>query len=191
MLRVVNDLPIAGDVARSPPAAIRDDFSRILEGGRPEKLGPLLHPDAVAAQRYWSWQLMQQLDVMRVFPMLFSLTCLVMFSMPIGIAYHLGLDEDVRYWGDGPMCGTALWLPWIFILAFYVHDRLQRPHKDTWIAANMIGFKQARQFALQRFCQGFPMIATLPLTSGGWKTLGKLPSRCTWTACNRRRHRTT
>mmetsp|Transcript_45917 Transcript_45917/g.147544 ORF Transcript_45917/g.147544 Transcript_45917/m.147544 type:complete len:312 (+) Transcript_45917:173-1108(+) len=138
MLWAVNDVAIAGDVARSPPAAIRDDFSRILEGGRPEKLGPLLHPDAAAAERCWSWQLMQQLDVMRAFPTLFSLTCLVMFSMPIGIAYHLGLDEDVRYWGDGPMCGTALWLPLIFILAFYVHDRLQRPHKATIVISLLV-----------------------------------------------------
>lgn len=71
-----------------------------------------------------------RIDLLRMFPSMFTLTCFMMFLVPTWIVARLGRDPDVQYW-IGSWCLLSLVLPFLFMGAYFVHARLRVPHKPT------------------------------------------------------------
>lgn len=130
------------------PAAIRENFSRILEG-MPERpsVPPALAVRPPEPPSFGSGLGMcgllpekpsadtAELSLLQMFPAMFFYGNAMLFLVPVCLTLHMSTDKDVRFWGPGLTCKLAYIIPAFFLFSFFTHAQLKRPHKGLVIAS--------------------------------------------------------
>lgn len=137
------------------PAAIRENFSRILEGVSPGvptavSVGAGGQPSLSTTPLFVGNEARQQMasslkdpyqpiNLLRfsMFPSVFTFAMFCIFMTPIWQMSHLGHDTTVRFW-VGRWCDMAMFLPIIFIATHLIHIEKRTPHKPAVLASIFI-----------------------------------------------------
>lgn len=75
-------------------------------------------------------QMQDEIDFVKMFPSMFTFSCLLVFLPPIMMTVQLGNDLNVVRW-IGPWCQFAVLIPFLFFFGHLIHIKMRHPYKPV------------------------------------------------------------